>query len=235
MVIYVNMAVVDESQKSHFEKRKRNLKAISPISRGEREIWIHFPQFREEKEKFENHFSNFERRKRKLNSLSLVSRREREIRQNILNFREEKEKFWLYFYNFEKRRRILKFFPFISRVEREKWNSLFLLEQSPVKWFSRQHQKCIWKLDRGQWLGLCWCDSGLWGWSSPGSPKGDLGRLQTTNNHPHPLLLAGGFLLLSKSFLLRWKMEVRRRDLRPNFDEKQGTKSWISREEKVFF
>ena len=27
--------VVDESQKSHFEKRKRNLKAISPISRGE--------------------------------------------------------------------------------------------------------------------------------------------------------------------------------------------------------
>ena len=30
-------------------------------------------------------------------------------------------------------------------------------------------------------------------------------------------------------------MEVRGRDLRPNFDEKQGTKSWISREEKVFF
>ena len=30
--------VVDESQKSQFEKRKRNLKAISPISRGEREI-----------------------------------------------------------------------------------------------------------------------------------------------------------------------------------------------------
>ena len=102
--------VVDESQKSQFEKRKRNLKAISPISRGEREIWIHFPQFREEKEKFENHFSNFERRKRKLSSLSLVSRREREIRQNILNFREEKVKFWLHFYNFEKRRRILKFF-----------------------------------------------------------------------------------------------------------------------------
>ena len=28
---------------------------------------------------------------------------------------------------------------------------------------------------------------------------------------------------------------VRGRNLRPNFDEKQGTKSWISREEKVFF
>ena len=31
-------SVVDESQKGQFEKRKRNLKAISPISRGEREI-----------------------------------------------------------------------------------------------------------------------------------------------------------------------------------------------------
>ena len=30
-------------------------------------------------------------------------------------------------------------------------------------------------------------------------------------------------------------MEVRGRDLKPNFDEKQGTKSWISREEKSFF
>ena len=77
------------------------------------------------------------------------------------------------------------------------------LPHCAVKWFSRQHQKCIWKVDRRQWLGLCWCDSGLWGWSSHGSPKGDLGRLQTTNNHPHPLLLAGGFLLLSKIFLPR--------------------------------
>ena len=31
-------AVVDESKKSQFEKRKRNLKEVSPISRGEREI-----------------------------------------------------------------------------------------------------------------------------------------------------------------------------------------------------
>ena len=34
----LSLSVVDESQKSQFEKRKRNLKAISPISRGEREI-----------------------------------------------------------------------------------------------------------------------------------------------------------------------------------------------------
>ena len=165
-----------ENNFSHFERRKRNLNSLS--------------QFREEKEKFENNFSNFERRKRKLNSLSPVSRREREIRQNILNFREEKEKFWLHFYNFEKRKRILKFFPFISRVEREKWNSLLLLDQSPVKWFSRQHQKCIWKFDRGQWLRLCWCDSGLWGWSSAGSPQGDLGWLQTTKQPSAPIGLS---------------------------------------------
>ena len=104
-----------------------------------------------------------------------------------------------------------------------------------MKWFSRQHQKFIWKLDRGQWLRLCWCDCGLWGWSSAGSPQGDLGWLQTTNNHPHPLVLARGFHLSSKIFLLRWKTKVRGRHLRPNFDEKQGTKSWISREEKDFF
>ena len=98
-----------------------------------------------------------------------------------------------------------------------------------MKWFSRQHQKFIWKLEKGQWLGLCWCDSGLWGWSSAGSPQGDLGWLQTTNNHPHPLVLARGFHLSSKIFLLRWKTKVRERHLRPNFDEKQGTKSWKRR------
>ena len=54
------------------------------------------------------------------------------------------------------------------------------------------------------------------------------------HKHPHPLLLAGGFLLLSKIFLPRWKTKVRGRHLRPNFDEKQGTKFWISREEKDF-
>ena len=39
----------------------------------------------------------------------------------------------------------------------------------------------------------------------------------------------------SKIFLLRWKTKMRGIHLRPNFDEKQGTKSWISREEKDFF
>ena len=32
------LAVIDEMQKSPIEKRKRNLKTISPHSRGEREI-----------------------------------------------------------------------------------------------------------------------------------------------------------------------------------------------------
>ena len=38
--------VIDEMQKSPIEKRKRNLKTISPHSRGEREIRIPFHQFR---------------------------------------------------------------------------------------------------------------------------------------------------------------------------------------------
>ena len=36
---------------SNIEKRKRNLKFISPVSRGEREIWKKVLHFREEKEK----------------------------------------------------------------------------------------------------------------------------------------------------------------------------------------
>ena len=36
---------------SNFEKRKRNLKFISPVSRGEKEIWKKVLHFREEKEK----------------------------------------------------------------------------------------------------------------------------------------------------------------------------------------
>jgi hypothetical protein len=46
--------VSDERQKCPIEKRKRNLKTISPISRGKREISNQFLHFREEKEKFEN-------------------------------------------------------------------------------------------------------------------------------------------------------------------------------------
>ena len=64
-------------------------------------------------------------------------------------------------------------------------------------------------------------------------PKRWSWKVQTTNNHPHPLLLAGGFLLLSKIFLLRWKTKVRGRHLRPYFDEKQGTRE--PREDKDFF
>ena len=112
-------AVVDERQKSQFENRKRNLKTISPISRGEREIWIPFPQFREKKEKFENYFSHFERRKRNRNSLSPVSRREREFLKQFLPFREEKEKVEFPFPSFEKRRRNQTKFSQLSRRERE--------------------------------------------------------------------------------------------------------------------
>ena len=75
-----------------FERRQRNLNFLSPVSRGEREIWISFPQIREEKEKSEFPFHSFERRKRNLNFLSTVSRREREIWNSFPQFREEKEK-----------------------------------------------------------------------------------------------------------------------------------------------
>ena len=74
------------------EKRKRNLKTTSPISRREREICIPFHQFREEKEKSERIFSTFEK--------------EIEILNTILQFREEKEN--------------IEILLFISRVERDK-------------------------------------------------------------------------------------------------------------------
>ena len=101
-------AVVDERQKSKIEKRKRNLKSISPISRGEREIWISFPHFREEKEKSEFYFHTFERRKRNLNFISPVSRGEREIWISYPHFREEKEKSDKYYQLSRKEREIPK-------------------------------------------------------------------------------------------------------------------------------
>ena len=85
----------DANAESPIEKRKRNLKTISPISRGERDIWISFP--------------SFEKKKRNQTKYSQLSRREREIRQNVLNFREEKEK--------------SMFFAQASRVEREILNT----------------------------------------------------------------------------------------------------------------
>ena len=102
-------SVIDESQKRPIEKRKRTLKTISPILRGEREIWISFPQFWEEKEKSEKIFSTLEKRNRKVNSL--------------LKLREKKEKSNKIKSIYERRKRNLKFYSLISRVEREKWNS----------------------------------------------------------------------------------------------------------------
>ena len=95
----------DEMPKSPIEKRKRNLKTISPHSRGEREIWIPFHQFREEKEKYEslclvsrgereisNFLAQFREEKEKPEFISPVSRGEREISNSFAQFREEKEK-----------------------------------------------------------------------------------------------------------------------------------------------
>ena len=97
--------VYDERQNCKIERRKRNLKFFSPVSRGERETGNSFPQFREEKEKSKKIFSTFERRKRngfsilklweekeKVKTISPFSRGEREIRNPFLQFREEKEK-----------------------------------------------------------------------------------------------------------------------------------------------
>ena len=71
---------------SSFERRKR-IFLKSPISRREREIWNSFPQFWEEKEKFGKGFSTFEKRKRN--------------GYYFLNIREEKENsyqaFWKVF------------------------------------------------------------------------------------------------------------------------------------------
>ena len=99
------LSVIDEMQKSPIEKRKRNLKTISPHSRGEREIWIPFNQFREEKEKskflclvsrgereISNFLAQFREEKEKPEFLFPVSRGEREISNSFAQFREEKEK-----------------------------------------------------------------------------------------------------------------------------------------------
>ena len=98
-------SVIDERPKSQIEKRKRNLKLISPVFKGERETWNSFPQLREEKEKSKTIFSTFERRKRngysilklqeekgKVKTVSPFSRREREILNVVSQFWEEKEK-----------------------------------------------------------------------------------------------------------------------------------------------
>ena len=108
-------AVIDERPKSPIEKRKRNLKFFSPVSREERETWNSFPQFREEKEKSKRIFSTFERRKRngfsilklqeekeKIITISPFSRREREILNAVPQFWEEKEKLRVHTFREEK-------------------------------------------------------------------------------------------------------------------------------------
>ena len=108
----------DERQKCPIEKRKRNLKTISPISRGKREISNQFLHFREEKEKFEND--------------SPLSRGEREIWKLILHFREKNEKFVRLFDNFEKRKRNREFGFFERRKRISFNNSLVFLKISSV-------------------------------------------------------------------------------------------------------
>ena len=72
-------AVIDERPKSPNEKRKRNGKFFSPVSR-------------EEKEQCKKIFSTFERRKR--NGYSILKlQEEKEKVKTISPFREEKEKF----------------------------------------------------------------------------------------------------------------------------------------------
>ena len=107
-------SVIDEMQKSPIEKRKRNLKTISPHSRGEREIRIPLPRLERRKRNLEFScpvsrgeretwipFSSFERRKRNLEFLCPVSRREREIGKYIKLLRRQKI-------------RVVKTFPFCN-------------------------------------------------------------------------------------------------------------------------
>ena len=91
-----------ENNFSAFERRKRNLNSLSPISRREREIWISLPRLERRKRNLECScpvsrgeretripFPSFERRKRNLEFLCPVSRREREIGKYIKLSRRE--------------------------------------------------------------------------------------------------------------------------------------------------
>ena len=108
------MAVCDERPKSPIEKRKRNLKLFSPISRRERETWNSFPQFREEKDKFGKRVLHFGEQKEKGIFFSQVSRGERDIQKN-LKFWEEKEK--------------CIFSSQVSRGEREFWKQILQIRE----------------------------------------------------------------------------------------------------------
>ena len=116
-----------ENNFSHFERRKRNLNSLSPVSRKEREIWKLFLPFWEEKEKSEFPFASFEKRKRIFKTISSISRGERESWIPFPQFREEKEKSDKIFSTFEKRKRN---FNYISTILiRDNWNSFLLFRE----------------------------------------------------------------------------------------------------------
>ena len=112
--------VCDERPKSPIEKRKRNLKLLSPISRGEGEIWNAFTQFWEEIEKFERRFSTFEKRKKKRYSFLKLQEEKEEVKKSPLSRRAEKLE--MLFSSFEKSKRSLKTDSSLSRREWEKDN-----------------------------------------------------------------------------------------------------------------
>ena len=100
-----------------FERRKRNLKKGSPLSRRERERDFLFSSFERRKRIF---FKSLQLREEKenLKFFSPVLRREREIWKSVLHFREEKEK-WILFSQDSRGEReflpgFLKSFPFLQ-------------------------------------------------------------------------------------------------------------------------
>ena len=63
-------------------------------------------------------------------------------------------------------------FPFTLEVKGCVYGGLLIFFRLNIRsiWAAKL---TFWKLERGQ--RLCWCDSGLWGWSAGGSSQGDLG------------------------------------------------------------
>ena len=109
---------------SNFEKRKRNLKFLSPVSRREREIWTKVLNFREEKEKG-IFFSEVSRGEREFFNKSPISRRKREIWNSFPHFWEEKEKFGKGFSTFETRKRNGYYFLKIREVKENSYQAFW--------------------------------------------------------------------------------------------------------------
>ena len=124
---------------SNFEKSKRNLKFLSPVLRGEREIWKKVLHFREEKEKGVV-FSQVSRGEREfLLKISYFEKRKRNLKK-IPQFWEEKEKFGKEFSTFEKRKRNWYYF---LKFREEKENS----------------DQAFWKVSLSPKLCQSYCDS----------------------------------------------------------------------------